>query len=80
MEQLIRRLNDQSNRPSPSQVRDLEKQIQLLQREKSGWRTGFELLRNDDPLMRFYGALTLTIKINADWHVWLVQNSWGYLS
>src|SRR5947209_20574673 len=69
MEQLIKQLNNQSNRPSPDEVREIERRIQNLQREFSGWRLGVDLLSNEDPLVRFYGALTLTIKINADWYV-----------
>src|SRR4051794_38726002 len=69
MEQLIKRLNDTSNRPSPDEVRDIERRIQSLLRESSGWGVGFDLLANEHPLLRFYGALTLTIKINADWFV-----------
>jgi hypothetical protein len=69
MEQLIKQLNSQSNRPSPDEIREIERRIQNLQREFSGWRLGVDLLGNEDPLVRFYGALTLTIKINADWYV-----------
>ena len=69
MEQLIKQLNNQSNRPSPDEIREIERRIQNLQREFSGWRLGVDLLGNEDPLVRFYGALTLTIKINADWYV-----------
>jgi hypothetical protein len=69
MEQLIKQLNNQSDRPSPDEIREIERRIQNLQREFSGWRLGVDLLGNEDPLVRFYGALTLTIKINADWYV-----------
>ncbi len=68
MEQLIERLNDQIRRPSPEDVDDIQKQIQYLQRDFAGWSHGLELLKSNEPLMRFYGALTLTIKINADWY------------
>jgi hypothetical protein len=73
MEQLIKQLNNQSNRPSPDQIREIERRIQHLQREFSGWRLGVDLLGNEDPLVRFYGALTLTIKINADWYVYVLS-------
>ena len=69
MEQLIKRLNDQSNPPSPGEVREIERSIQNLQRDFSGWNVGVDLLANEHPLVRFYGALTLTIKTNADWFV-----------
>jgi hypothetical protein len=73
MEQLIKQLNNQSNRPSPDEIREIERRIQNLQREFSGWRLGVDLLSNEDPLVRFYGALTLTIKINADWYVYILS-------
>ena len=72
MEQLIERLNDTSNRPSPDEVREIERSIQSIQRESSGWRVGVDLLASEHPLVRFYGALTLTIKINADWCVFYI--------
>lgn len=68
MEQLIKQLNDTTNRPSPGEVRRIERDIQAYQRDFAGWRLGVDLLANGEPLMRFYGALTLTIKINADWY------------
>ena len=73
MEQLIKQLNNQSNRPSPDEIREIERRVQNLQREFSGWRLGVDLLSNEDPLVRFYGALTLTIKINADWYVYILS-------
>jgi hypothetical protein len=69
MEQLIKQLHDTSDPPSPSDVREIERRIQSLQREYSGWSVGVDLLANESPLVRFYGALTLIIKINADWFV-----------
>ena len=67
MEQLIERLNDQAIRLTPDGVDNVQKQIQYLQRQFSGWSKGLKLLKDERPVMRFYGALTLTIKINADW-------------
>lgn len=69
MEQLIKRLHDTSDAPSPSDIQEIQARIQSLQRESSGWSVGLDLLANEQPLIRFYGALTLTIKINADWFV-----------
>ena len=50
-----------------SQVHGIEREIQSLQRETSGWLISFYSLAQDDPHVRFYGALTLTIKINTQW-------------
>ncbi|KAK4937776.1 member of the karyopherin-beta [Elasticomyces elasticus] len=67
MEQLIRELHDPGNQAAPDRVHTIQRQIQLLQREKVAWQIGLDLLRHDEAIIRFYGALTLTIKINADW-------------
>jgi hypothetical protein len=67
MEELIKELNSPVNQSSSERIQELQRQIQSLQREKQGWEKGFDLLRSNDQTLRFYGALTLTIKINADW-------------
>jgi hypothetical protein len=69
MEQLIRELNDPANQGIPGRINDVQWQLQRLQRDESAWQGGLDLLQNPDPLVQFYGALTLTIKINADWSV-----------
>ncbi|KEF61407.1 uncharacterized protein A1O9_02973 [Exophiala aquamarina CBS 119918] len=67
MEQLIAELYHPANQASPERVNALQRQIQQIQRQKSAWQLGLDLLHNDEAVVRFYGALTLTIKINADW-------------
>lgn len=67
MEQLIAELHNTSGPVLPARVDEIQKQIQGLQRAKSAWQLGLDLLHHAEPIMRFYGALTLTIKINADW-------------
>ena len=67
MEQLIRELNDPKNQGSPHRINEIQKQLQVLQRDESAWQVGLDFLQHQDALIRFYGALTLTIKINADW-------------
>ncbi|KAK5051885.1 hypothetical protein LTR84_002688 [Exophiala bonariae] len=67
MEQLIAELYHPSNQSSPERVNALQRQIQQIQRQKSAWQLGLDLLSHDEAVVRFYGALTLTIKINADW-------------
>ncbi|EXJ79789.1 hypothetical protein A1O3_08073 [Capronia epimyces CBS 606.96] len=67
METLIRQLNDPSNQSAPERINEIQRQIQRLQREKTAWQLGLDLLQNEEAILRFYGALTLTIKINADW-------------
>ena len=67
MEELILELNDPRNQGVPDRIATLQRQVQLLQREKSAWQLGLDFLRNERDVLRFYGALTLTVKINADW-------------
>jgi hypothetical protein len=69
MEQLIRELNDPVNQATPERINEIQRQIQRLQRDKSAWQGGLDLLQHGEAIIRFYGALTLTIKINADWYV-----------
>ncbi len=68
MEQLIRELNDPGNQAAPERINEIQRQIQRLQRDKSAWQGGLDLLQHYEAIIRFYGALTLTIKINADWY------------
>ncbi len=67
MDRLIDQLHSPANQSSPERINEIQTQIQRLQREKSAWQMGLELLHHAEAIVRFYGALTLTIKINADW-------------
>lgn len=67
LEQLIRELNSPRNQGAPDRIFEIQTQIQRLQRDRSAWQIGLDLLDHDEPQIRFFGALTLTIKVNADW-------------
>jgi Importin-beta N-terminal domain len=67
MEQLVEELVAPSSRPSPARVVEIQKEIQQLQRQPTGWQLGIALLKKSSSQLRFYGALTLTIKIQTDW-------------
>ncbi|RMZ83763.1 hypothetical protein DV738_g1040, partial [Chaetothyriales sp. CBS 135597] len=67
MEQLIQDLYSPANQGSKGRVQDIQRQIQQLQRQPSAWQQALDLLQNGDANVRFYGALTLIVKINADW-------------
>ena len=69
MEQLIYELNDPVNQASPLRVNHIQQEIQRLQRDQTAWRMGLDMLRHENAIVRFYGALTLTIKVNVDWSV-----------
>lgn len=69
MEQLIVELYHPANQSSPDRIAEIQREIQHLQRQQTGWQLGLDLLGRDDSTVRFYGAHTLIIKINADWCV-----------
>jgi hypothetical protein len=67
MEQLIDELLNPTTRSTPKRIEEVQKEIQGLQRDTAGWQLGLELLKGSSSQLRFYGALTLTIKIRTDW-------------
>ncbi|RMD43532.1 hypothetical protein DV735_g1601, partial [Chaetothyriales sp. CBS 134920] len=67
MEQLIHELYSPANQGSKDRIQDIQRQIQQLQRQPSAWQLALDFLQNGDANVRFYGALTLIVKINADW-------------
>lgn len=67
MEQLIRDLNSPQNQGRPDVINTVQRQIQSLQKDRSAWQAGLDLLDSDDQLLQFYGALTIGLKVNADW-------------
>ncbi|KAI4095613.1 MAG: hypothetical protein LQ344_001544 [Seirophora lacunosa] len=64
-EQLIQQLYQPG---SPHQISEIQEDLQQLQRSSLGWQLADRLLKSEDEKVRFFGALTFTIKINVDWH------------
>lgn len=52
---------------SPQEIANIERTLQGLQRSQQGWQLADSLLHSQDGNVRFFGALTFTIKINQDW-------------
>ena len=52
---------------SPQDIARIQDALQKLQRSQQGWQFADALLRSHDDKVRFFGALTFTIKINQDW-------------
>ena len=52
---------------SPQEVARTQDALQKLQRSQQGWQFADALLQSQDEKVRFFGALTFTIKINQDW-------------
>ncbi|KAL1608405.1 member of the karyopherin-beta [Paraconiothyrium brasiliense] len=47
-------------------IPETEATLRVLQRSPQGWEIGDALLNSTDENVRFFGALTLTVKVNAD--------------
>ncbi|KAL9000030.1 MAG: hypothetical protein Q9169_001275 [Polycauliona sp. 2 TL-2023] len=52
---------------SPQEISQTEKALQEIQRSDTGWHMADVLLGSEDANVRFFGALTFTVKINCDW-------------
>lgn len=63
IEGLVKSLYDPGHAKKISQT---EATLRVLQRSPQGWEIGDALLKSDDEQVRFFGALTLTVKLNAD--------------
>jgi len=63
IEGLVKSLYDPGHAKKISQT---EATLRILQRSPQGWEIGDALLKSDDEQVRFFGALTLTVKLNAD--------------
>ncbi|MCJ1434843.1 hypothetical protein MMC27_004213 [Xylographa pallens] len=51
---------------SPRQIAQIQQALQNLQKSTEGWALADALLQSNDANVRFFGALTFTIKINTD--------------
>jgi hypothetical protein len=47
-------------------ITQTEATLRVLQRSPQGWEIADALLKSEDEQVRFFGALTLTVKLNAD--------------
>ena len=63
VESLIRQLYCPTD---ASLVLGVERQLQSLQKSQQGWQLADALMHSKDEQIKFFGALTFTIKINTD--------------
>lgn len=63
IEGLVKAFYDPGNAKKITQT---EATLRVLQRSPQGWEIADALLKSDDEQVRFFGALTLTVKLNAD--------------
>ncbi|TKA77504.1 hypothetical protein B0A49_00794 [Cryomyces minteri] len=66
VEQLVIQLYEPG---SPKIIAAIQEHLQTLQRSTNGWQMADALLGSQDPKVRFFGALTFTVKLNLDWQV-----------
>jgi hypothetical protein len=66
--QLVKRLYQPGN---PQIITSIQNQLQSLQRSNDGWQLADALLGYEDVNIRFFGALTFTVKLNNDGSVLL---------
>ncbi|KAN0067317.1 armadillo-type protein [Elaphomyces granulatus] len=52
---------------NPAELRAVQARLQELQKGSQGWHIADGLLASADSDVRFFGALTFTIKVNQDW-------------
>ncbi|PGH03346.1 hypothetical protein AJ80_08706 [Polytolypa hystricis UAMH7299] len=62
--QLVQALNSPGN---AAIAKSIQERLQTLQKSEAGWVIADGLLGSEDSNSRFFGALTLTIKIHQDW-------------
>ena len=53
----------------PAKINKIQESLQALQKSPDGWQLADRLLESLDEKARFYGALTFTVKLNADWYI-----------
>lgn len=63
IEALVKTLYDPGH---ATKIPQTEATLRVLQRSPQGWEIGDALLSSADPNVQFFGALTLTVKVNAD--------------
>lgn len=63
VEHLVKRLYQPGH---PALITNINDQLQQLQRSEHGWKLADELMGSDDRTVRFYAALTFTVKLNNE--------------
>ena len=50
----------------PAEIEHINNQLVSLQLSQDGWKLADALMTSDDANVRFFGALTFTVKLNND--------------
>ena len=62
-------LYDPANAGNPTKIKAIQEHLQTLQKGPQAWFIANALLSDNGTDLRFFGALTFTVKINNDWCV-----------
>ena len=75
--QLVTQLYNPANAGNPTKIKFIQEQLQILQKGSQAWLIANDLASCDNSDLRFFGALTFTVKINNDWCVASSRNPIG---
>ncbi|KAF7591246.1 hypothetical protein BBP40_001807 [Aspergillus hancockii] len=64
---LVSQLYDPANTGNPAKIKAIQEHLQTLQKGPQAWLIANNLLSDESTDLRFFGALTFTVKINQDW-------------
>ncbi|KNG82495.1 putative importin 13 [Aspergillus nomiae NRRL 13137] len=64
---LVSQLYDPANTGNPAKIKAIQEHLQILQKGPQAWLIANNLLSDESTDLRFFGALTFTVKINQDW-------------
>lgn len=71
-------LYDPTNAGNPTKIKLIQEHLQNLQRSPQAWLIANSLLSESHTDLRFFGALTFTVKINHDWCVAVYSVPWDF--
>lgn len=57
------------NGRTPAELKSIQERLQEIQKLPQGWQIADGLVNANDTDLRFFGALTFTVKINQSWFV-----------
>ncbi|RAL14222.1 putative importin 13 [Aspergillus homomorphus CBS 101889] len=64
---LVSQLYDPANTGNPAKIQAIQEHLQGLQKSPQAWLVANYLLAEQNTDLKFFGALTFTVKINQDW-------------
>ncbi|KAL4784627.1 armadillo-type protein [Aspergillus varians] len=65
---LVSQLYDPANTGNPTKIKVIQEHLHNLQKGPHAWLIANSLLEDENTDLRFFGALTFTVKVNHDWH------------